>query len=55
MKGYSEGVVDSIDLMKFFAKTHEKVRRLHITMDQMFIVNELQAREDLVCNHQNSF
>lgn len=47
--------VDCVHLVEFFAQAHYEVCRLNVAVEVIFVVDELDTGEDLVCDHQGCF
>jgi hypothetical protein len=51
--GRGEGVVDSVDLLQLLPQPHQEVGGLHVTVEEVLVVQELEGRQDLVGDHQD--
>lgn len=48
-------VVNRVNLMQFFPKSYQKISRFNVSMHKRFVMDELQAWKNLICNHENRF
>jgi hypothetical protein len=53
VEGRGEGVVDGVDLLQLLPQAHQEVPRLHIAVHEVLVVQELQAGQYLVRNHEH--
>ena len=49
-----EAEVDNVNDILLLAVANEEVVRLHVTMNEMVVMKELEALDHLVCNHERS-
>jgi len=52
---FGQAEIDDVYQVTFFPQAHEEIVWLDIPMDEVFAVNELYPRNELVCQQQYGF
>lgn len=44
--------INSVDLVEFLAQSHQEIGGLDVAVNEILVVHEFYAGDDLICDHQ---